>query len=478
MVEAPAGDAPERDLPRPRREDVTADALAIAESVRSRERSAREVTEEALAAASADDLGAVWLVTEERALSEAAAVDAAIARGEDAGPLAGVPVGWKDLIDTGGIRTTYGSAIFRDHVPERDADVVERLAAAGGVCIAKLNTHELAWGTTSTNPHFGTCRNPHDRDRVPGGSSGGSAAAVAAGIVAVAPGTDTGGSIRIPASCCGIVGLKPTFGRVSLGGINPLCQSLDHCGPMTRSVRDAAVVLELLAGPSSRDPRTPAVPVERYGSAVGRGVAGLTVGVAERHFFEHSAPDIAGPVREAIAALREAGAAVVELDLGWPVPDIDDASFYLAEEAAVMKPFWPARRSEMGADVVADLEAADGLSATDIGWAALVRLSYQARMLEAVRRDGIDLIVTPTQAMTPPLIGLDTVPFAGRDENVTSAMCETTAVFNVLGWPAISVPCGTDDAGLPVGCQIAALPWREVDCLAAAAVVEAATPSR
>jgi aspartyl-tRNA(Asn)/glutamyl-tRNA(Gln) amidotransferase subunit A len=457
---------------------VTSDALSIAETVRRRERSAREVTEEALAAARADELGAVWLVTGERAMAEADAVDAAIARGDDPGPLAGVPVGWKDLIDTGGIRTTYGSALYRDHVPDRDADVVARLAAAGGICIAKLNTHELAWGTTSTNPHFGTCRNPHDPDRVPGGSSGGSAVAVATGIVAVAPGTDTGGSIRCPASCCGIVGLKPTFGRVSLAGINPLCQSFDHCGPMTRSVRDSALVLELLAGPSPRDPRTPAVPVERYSAAVGRSISGMTIGVPEAYFFEHTAPDIAEPVRRALDVLRDAGATLVEVDLGWPVDEVDEGRFYLAEQAAIMYPFWPRRRAEMGADVVDDLEAAEGQTGPEAGWIALVRLRLQARLLELVTERGIDLIVTPSQAQSPPKIGVTHVQFGGRDMHVTSAMCALTGIFNVLGWPAISVPCGTDALGLPVGCQIAALPWREADCIAAGAVVEAAMQSR
>src|SRR5262249_44034210 len=175
-------------------------------------------------------------------------------------------------------------------VPDLDADVVARTVAAGGTTVAKLATHELAWGTTSDNPHFGTCHNPHDHSRVPGGSSGGSGAALAAGIVALAPGTDTGGSIRCPASCCGVVGLKPTFGRVSLAGIHPLCMSLDHCGPMARTVRDCALMLEVLAGASPADPRTPSVPVERYRDALGRGVEGMKIGVAERYFFEYSEP--------------------------------------------------------------------------------------------------------------------------------------------------------------------------------------------
>ena len=179
-----------------------------------------EIAEQSLARLEADTLGAVWVVTRERALAEAEAVDAALAAGRDPGPLAGVPVGWKDLIETAGIRTTYGSAIYADHVPERDADVVARHTAAGAVCVAKLATHEFAWSTTTQNPHFGGCRNPHDPTRVPGGSSGGSGAAVAAGMVPLAPGTDTGGSIRCPASCCGIVGLnRPTAGSAWQGSI-------------------------------------------------------------------------------------------------------------------------------------------------------------------------------------------------------------------------------------------------------------------
>jgi aspartyl-tRNA(Asn)/glutamyl-tRNA(Gln) amidotransferase subunit A len=415
----------------------------------------------------------VWLVTEERALREAAAVDAAVAEGRDPGPLAGVPVGWKDLIDTGGIRTTYGSAIYRDHVPEHDADVVARSAAAGAVCIAKLNTHELAWGVTCDNPWFGSCRNPHDPTRIPGGSSGGSGAAVAAGIVALAPGTDTGGSIRCPSSVCGIVGLKATFGRVSLAGIKPLCPSLDHCGPMARSVRDVALALEVLAGPSRNDPRTQPVPVPRYRDALDNGVEGRTIGVAERFFFEHTDPALAATVREAVAVLERAGARLVEVDMEWPVAGLDENSFYLTEEGGALYEHWPQRRADLGPDIVAEMEAADRLSGREAGHIMFLRLSYQERMLAKMHDQGIDMVVSPTEPITAPTIGTLRVPFAGEQEvDVTSVMCGLTGVFNTLGWPAISVPCGEDSLGMPVGLQIAARPWREVDCLAAAAVVE------
>jgi aspartyl-tRNA(Asn)/glutamyl-tRNA(Gln) amidotransferase subunit A len=450
-------------------------STAIADQVRRRERSAAEVLEEHLERLTADGLGAVWQITEDRARREAAAVDSAVATGCDPGPLAGVPVGWKDLIDTAGISTTYGSAIFRDHVPDRDADVVARFAAAGAVCVAKLATHEFAWGTTCQNPHFGSCRNPHDPSRVPGGSSGGCGAALAEGMVAAAPGTDTAGSIRCPASCCGVVGLKPTFGRVSMAGIRPLCPTLDHCGPMARTVADCAAQLEVMAGPSPRDPRTPPVPVERWSETTGRGVEGLTVGVAESHFFEHTAPDIAAQVRRGLDTLRDAGATVVEVDMEWPTGLGDP---FTAEAAATLWKLWPGRQAEMSADLILSLEHAQGMRAVDVAITSQGRLEYQGRMHEKLLEAGIDLIATPTQGFTPPPIGITEVPFAGRPAvDVAEAMCGLTWIFNLLGWPAISVPCGRDALGLPVGLQLAALPWREDYCLAAATVVEAVAPT-
>jgi aspartyl-tRNA(Asn)/glutamyl-tRNA(Gln) amidotransferase subunit A len=454
---------------------LAGDAWSMAEAVRERAVSARELAEASLELAAADRTGAVWLLTEERARREADAVDRALAAGDDPGPLAGVPVGWKDLIDTAGIRTTFGSALHRDRVPERDADVVERHSAAGAVTVAKLATHELAWGTTTQNPHFGDCRNPYDLSRVPGGSSGGSAAALAARLVGLAPGTDTGGSIRCPASCCGVGGLKPTFGRVSLAGINPLCISLDHCGPMARSVRDCARSLEVMAGPSPRDPRTPPVPLDRYRDALIAGVSGKLVGVPERYFFEHTAPDIAARVRMAVDALVAAGARTVDFDLGWPVDGEPGGGFYVTEQTVAVGGDWPERADEFGADVVSGMRAAERVSGIEAAAVGLVELGYRARLAERARLAGIDLVLTPSQAFSPPRAGVDAVAFADKQAvPVTVAMCGLTEVFNVLGWPAISVPCGVDGSGLPVGAQIAALPWREVDCLAAAAVVEEA----
>ena len=380
------------------------DATAIAEAVRAGEVSAVELTREHLRLAAEDELGAVWLVTEQRALREAEQVDALVARGDDPGPLAGVPVGWKDLIDTGGTRTTYGSAIYRDHVPDRDADVVARLAAAGAICIAKLNTHELAWGTTCDNPWFGACRNPRDPTRVPGGSSGGSGAAVAAGIVALAPGTDTGGSIRCPASACGVVGLKPSFGRVSLAGIKPLCPTLDHCGPIARSVRDCALALEVMAGCSPHDPRTPAVVVERYRDALASGIAGKTVALAERFFFEHTDPELAVIVREAAAGLERAGARLVEIDLEWPVGGTDDSPLLPGRGPARCTSTGRPGAVSWGRTWCPTWSPPTG-SGPRGRTAAVPAVAYQQRMLERIHQQDVDLILTPTEPCPPPPIG-------------------------------------------------------------------------
>jgi Asp-tRNA(Asn)/Glu-tRNA(Gln) amidotransferase A subunit family amidase len=269
------------------------------------------------------------------------------------------------------------------------------------------------------------------------------------------------------------VGLKPTHGRVSLAGIHPLCQTLDHCGPMARSVRDCALALEVLAGASPRDPRTAPVPVERYRDALSSGVRGVRIGVAERYFFEHTAPDVAAGVRAALEALAEAGAELVEFDIGWP-PDQDfrDGRFYLAEMAATLVDHWPQRADEMGPEVQRDCRAAENVAAVDVAAMSERRLAWCADLEQRTRAAGITLIATPTQPCTPPPIGTTSLPFAGSDDvDISAVMCGLTEVFDVNGWPAITVPAGTDAAGMPSGLQLAGLPWREADCLAAAAVL-------
>ncbi|MDP2954066.1 MAG: amidase, partial [Chloroflexota bacterium] len=231
-------------------------------------------------------LGAYITVMEESALRQAREEERCIMEGDYHGPLHGIPLALKDLIDTKGVKTTSGSKILAGHVPEEDATVVERLRAAGAIILGKANLHEFAFGATNENPHYGPARNPWDKERIPGGSSGGSAVAVAAGLAAGALGSDTGGSVRIPASLCGIVGLKPTYGRVSRHGVFPLSWSMDHLGPMTKSVEDAAFLLSAMAGYDPRDASSSPAPVPRYARTLRRGVKGLKVGCPRAYFFE------------------------------------------------------------------------------------------------------------------------------------------------------------------------------------------------
>jgi aspartyl-tRNA(Asn)/glutamyl-tRNA(Gln) amidotransferase subunit A len=244
---------------------------------------------------------------------------------------------------------------------------------------------------------------------------------------------------------------------------------------MARSVRDCARSLEVMAGPSPRDPRTPPVPLDAYSDTLTAGVAGKLVGVPERYFFEHTDPDLAACVRTALDALVAAGARTVDFDLGWPVDGEPGGGFYATEQTVAVAGYWPERADEFGADIVSGMHVAERVSGIEAAAVGLVELNYRARLAEQARSAGIDIVVAPSQAFPPPRAGVEAVPFAGRPAvPVTVAMCGLTEVFNVLGWPAISVPCGLDGNGLPVGAQIAALPWREADCLAAAAVVEQA----
>jgi aspartyl-tRNA(Asn)/glutamyl-tRNA(Gln) amidotransferase subunit A len=251
-------------------------------------------------------------VTAEAARAAAQAAEAAIVAGDHLGPLHGIPIAIKDLYATRGVATTYGSPLFAEWVPDFDAAAVERLKLAGVVLVGKTNLHELAYGSTSANAHYGPVRNPWRLDHHPGGSSGGSAAAVAAGMAHAAMGSDTGASIRQPAACCNLVGLKPTFGRVSKYGALPLAWSQDHAGPLTRTVRDAALVLQALAGHDPRDPTSAARAVPDFSAEIERGIRGSRIGVARAFFFEQCDPEVVAAVEAALAALEDLGAIVEE----------------------------------------------------------------------------------------------------------------------------------------------------------------------
>ena len=460
--------------------ELTAKTIAeLRDGFRSGEFTAREIAEGYNAAvAAAKSLNAYTVETPDDALAAAEAADDARGSG-DLPSLAGIPLGIKDLFATRGVDTTAGSNILKGFRPPYESTVTANLRKAGAGMLGKLNMDEFAMGSSNETSAYGPVISPWRRKGsnvglTPGGSSGGSAAAVSALLAPGATGTDTGGSIRQPAAFVGICGIKPTYGRCSRWGIVSFASSLDQAGPMARTVRDCALQLEVMAGGPSRDARVPAVPVERWSEGLSGDLRGMRVGVAERYFFEHTAADIAARVRRAVDGLAHAGAEIVEIDLEWPTP-MGEGDPFIPEGAATLQEFWPARRDEIGPDVARDLALSDGMAAVPFAAVNQYRLEYAGRMLEKVRAAGIDVIASPAQAQTPPPTDALTIPYAGHPEmDVTYAMCGLTLVFNMLGWPAVSVPCGRDDAGLPVGIQLAALPWREDHCFAAAAAVEAA----
>ncbi|HWT82904.1 MAG TPA: amidase, partial [Candidatus Methylomirabilis sp.] len=375
------------------------------------------------------------------ALAAASKAEQEIARGSYRGPLHGIPIALKDLVMTRGIRTTCGSRILREWVPAADASVVTRLRAAGAILLGKLNMHEFAYGPTGVNPHYGTAKNPWDRGRMPGGSSSGSAVAVAAGLAAGALGTDTGGSVRIPASLCGIVGLKPTYGRVSRAGVIPLAWSLDHVGPMTRTVEDAALLLQTLAGRDPADPSTIDVPVPDYRRDLGGGIRGLRLGLPKTLFFERADSEVKNAVLAAARLLERMGASVEEV----PLPRIahaGPASFAIiaAEATAYHEPYLKSRAAEYGTDVRARLTSGQFIPATQYLKAQRARRVIRAEV-DAVLRQ-VDALLFPTTPIAAQPMEAREATVDGVTEDVRWWLVRCTRPINVTGHPALSVPCG------------------------------------
>jgi len=443
-----------------------------AAALRARTVSAAELADAALGRITKlqERLNAFITVTEERARERARQADEELARGVDRGPLHGIPVAVKDVFCTRGIRTTCGSKLFADFVPDRDAAVVEKLEAAGAVPLGKTNMHELAYGITSGNPHFGAVRNPWDTERIPGGSSGGSGAAVAGGMVFAAMGSDTGGSIRIPASFCGTAGLKPTFGRVSRYGVMPLDFSLDHMGPMTRSVRDAALVLNAIAGYDARDDTSSRKPVEDYLPGVDASIRGLRIGLPENFYFDRLHPEVDRAVRRMAELAEELGARVVPVR----VPDMAAVNLVgrviLLSEASALMGRHLDRREEFGADVLALLDQGRLMPATDYINAQRLRRMMQQEF-QCVWKQA-DLLLTPATPTTAPRIGQTTVEIDGEMEDARLASTRLVRGINVLGLPALSMPCGFSSEGLSVGLQIIGRPFEEELILRAGAALE------
>jgi aspartyl-tRNA(Asn)/glutamyl-tRNA(Gln) amidotransferase subunit A len=418
-------------------------------ALRARKVSVLELTEDALSQITKANprWNAFLTVTEDAARERAVSLVQDLARGIDHGPLHGIPIAHKDCIQTRNIRTTSGSKIYDDFIPAVNADVVTRLHDAGTVMLGKTGMHELAYGITSDNPHFGAVRNPWDAERIPGGSSGGSAAAVAAGLVTIATGTDTGGSIRVPASFCGVVGLKPTFERVSRRGVMPLGLTLDHVGPLTRTVRDAAVAFRAMAEHTSGY-----VPVHAD-------LHGLRVGVPSNFFFERLDPEVTAAVRLAVQTAASLGAHVTEI----PVPDVDALNIaarliLLAEAAAVFERHL-GRRADFGADVLALIEQGRRLPATDYVNAQRLRRSLAAEFSKIWTH--LDCLMTPATPITAPRIGETEITIGSTREDVRAVATRLVRPFNALGWPAVAMPCGVSSTGLPIGLQLVAAPRQE-----------------
>jgi aspartyl-tRNA(Asn)/glutamyl-tRNA(Gln) amidotransferase subunit A len=440
--------------------------------LRERRTSSAELTEQSIALTERlnPKLNAFLTITVARARERARQADEELARGVDRGPLHGVPIAYKDLFYTKGVRTTGGSLLFVKQFPACDAAVVERLNEAGAVMIGKTGMHELAYGITSDNPHFGAIANPWNVECIPGGSSGGSCAAVSSGMVAMAMGSDTGGSIRIPASFCGTVGLKPTFGRVSRYGAMLLGFSLDHMGPLTRTVRDAALVLNAIAGHDPRDPSSSRAPVVDYLPPDDIRLTGVRIGLPENFYFDRADAQVRDAVHRAARLAAEAGAEIVLLR----VPDIAALNtvgrVILLSEATALYERYLDERDLFGADVLALLDQGRLLKATDYVNAQRVRRSL-AREFSALW-NRVDCLFTPTTPMPAPRMGQSTIAIDGVEEDVRLAATRLVRAINLLGVPAVSLPCGMHSSGLPMGLQIVGRAFQEAALLRVAAAVE------
>ena len=404
-------------------------------------------------------LNAYMTVTGESALAAARVAEREIAGGEYRGLLHGVPVAVKDLFATKGVRTTAGSKILGDWTPDFDATAVRKLNDAGAISLGKLGMHEWAFGTTSDNVHFGPVRNPWNTEHVPGGSSGGSGAATAAGLAFATLGSDTGGSIRMPAAACGCVGLMPTYGRASLYGAVPLSWTLDHAGPLTRTVRDAAIVMQAISGYDPLDPATEDVAVPDMLEDIERGAKGLRIGVPKQYFWENVEPDVLALVRKALSDLEAAGAIVREVD--WPRVAAYQGpliTVMFADAAAYHAPNFPSRRADYSAQVAALLDV--GLTFTAAQYAGAMRFIQEERRggADAVLA-GVDVLAVPTMPVAAPTIA------STREADPAIRMAGFTGIFDLTGQPAISVPCGLTPAGLPASIMFAGRRWDEPSVL-------------
>lgn len=412
-------------------------------------------------------------VMENEALAQAKQAEREIAEGKYRGPLHGVPIALKDLLHTKGVRTTAGSQVLAENVPNEDATVVKKLKEAGAIIIGKLNMHEFAFGVTNKNKHFGNANNPWDVERSPGGSSGGSGAAVAAGLAFAALGSDTGGSIRTPSALCGIYGLKPTFGRVSKFGAIPLAWSLDHIGPMARSAKDLAIVLQAIAGFDHRDPTTVQVEVPDYVALLENRVSGLKIGMPTNYFFDYLEEEIEVSVKEAIKKLESLGATIVDVT----IPNLHLSEYSelvtIQSEAATYHHDTLLEKSHLyGSDVRTTLQAGELVTAVQYLKAQQARRLIREEMLRIFEE--VDVIVAPTVSMVAPKWKESFKTIQGESKAVTAEFVRFAAPANLTGIPSLSIPTGFSTYGLPIGMQLMGRPFQEGTLLSLATAYEEA----
>jgi aspartyl-tRNA(Asn)/glutamyl-tRNA(Gln) amidotransferase subunit A len=408
-------------------------------------------------------INAYITVASEIAISQARQAEKEIAQGKYRGILHGIPISIKDLFDTRGIRTTAGSKIMKRRIPKQNAEAVDRLLGSGCILLGKTNLHEFAYGATNVNPHYGPVRNPWNLAHISGGSSGGSAASVVSTQAIASLGTDTGGSIRIPAAACGCVGFKPTYGRISLSGVIPLAPSLDHAGPLSRCVLDAALMFETIAG---RNPWAPYSGKTAL-TEIKKGPRGLKIGVPKQYFFSRLQPDIRRAASAALVVFEQLGAEICEVNLKGMELTGSLAADITAGEAYPYHADWLAQKPELyGEDLRSRLEQSAGMSAFTYIQAQRKRREY-AEMMERVL-DSVHLLLTPTLPVTAPRIDQKQVQLGNRREDVRIALLSFTRPANLSGLPAISLPCGFSSEGLPIGIQLIGRRFDELTILRAA----------
>lgn len=419
-------------------------------------------------------LNAYITVLAEQALADAQTAERHIRLGHYLGPLHGIPVGLKDLLYTRGVRTTGGSAVLAEFIPHEDATTVTRLQRAGAIIVGKQNLHEFANGITNNNATFGPTHNPWKLGYIPGGSSGGSAAATAAGECIASLGSDTGGSIRIPAALCGVVGLMPTYGRVSRYGALALAWSLDHVGPITRTVTDAALILQTIAGYDPLDVATVSLPVPDYTEGIESGLAGLSLGVPKNYFFERIHPEVKEAVTRAIQVLADEGATIVEVS----IPHVEYSlpcqyTIVLAEATSYHEHWLRTCADRYSSEIRTLLEAGELISAPKYLRAQRLRTLIKQGFRMAMTR--VDVLVTPTVPHPAVPIGQEVIVWEDGEEPLLDCMIRFTCPIDLSGQPAISIPCGFTNEGLPIGLQLIGRPFDEVTLCRVARAYERAT---